>query len=138
MPASIPSLFNVYRSTAVPSGIVPSALFVTSPCPAIAVVMLSSITFSHPIVIFPLPIPSRQLIRGHLSPQNCLHSSDPRHYTSTPAPPRNSDKMDLEPIKFKPRKTVSIKSRISLLLLLSLCALSPSIATAASPADHWV
>jgi lysophospholipase L1-like esterase len=46
--------------------------------------------------------------------------------------------MDLEPIKFKPRKAMSIKSRISLLLLLSLCALSPSIATAASPADHWV
>jgi len=39
---------------------------------------------------------------------------------------------------FQPRKAMSIKARISFLLLLSLCALAPSIATAASPADHWV
>jgi lysophospholipase L1-like esterase len=33
---------------------------------------------------------------------------------------------------------MSIKARISFLLLLSLCAFAPSIAIAASPADHWV
>src|SRR5258707_14003963 len=33
---------------------------------------------------------------------------------------------------------MSIRSRIFFLLLLSICALTPCIATAASPADHWV
>ncbi|HTC74502.1 MAG TPA: hypothetical protein VK684_02920, partial [Edaphobacter sp.] len=33
---------------------------------------------------------------------------------------------------------MSIKARISFLLLLSLCAFSPRIASAAAPTDHWV
>jgi lysophospholipase L1-like esterase len=33
---------------------------------------------------------------------------------------------------------MTIKARISLLLVLSLCTLIPSIATAAAPSDHWV
>ena len=33
---------------------------------------------------------------------------------------------------------MSIKARISFLLLLSVCTLTPSIATAATPTDHWV
>jgi lysophospholipase L1-like esterase len=46
--------------------------------------------------------------------------------------------MVLEPIKFKPRTAMSIKARISFLLLLSLCAFTPGSVKAASPADHWV
>src|SRR3982074_2911177 len=43
-----------------------------------------------------------------------------------------------EPIKFKPRTAMSIKARISFPLLLSVCTLTPPIATAAPPTDHWV
>ncbi len=81
MLASIPSLFNVYRSTAVPSGIVPSALFDTRPCAAIAVVMLSSITFSHLIVMFALPSPSPPANLRLISYRNRPYSGGPRHYT---------------------------------------------------------
>src|ERR1700730_374898 len=138
MLASIPSLFNVYRSTEVPSGIVPRAVFVTRPCAVTAVVMLSSITFSHLIVIFPLPIPSRQLICCQFRRKIAFTPATLATIRQRPLLHETAIKWSLEPIMFQPRKAMSIKARISFLLLLSLCALAPSIAAAASPADHWV
>src|ERR1700682_6451621 len=138
MPASIPSLLSVYRLTPVPSGIVPSALFVTRPCAAIAVVMLSSITFSHLIVMFSPPIPSRQLIRGPFRRKLACTPAALATIRHCPLPHETAIRWSLEPIKFKLRTLMTIKARISLLLVLSLCTLIPSIATAAAPADHWV
>src|SRR5580692_7106045 len=97
----MPSLFNVYKSTTVPSGIFPRTVFDTKPCAAIAVVMLSSITFSHLVVTFPSASTLPHAKSGPVSPQNPRLSSGPRQYTSTPAPPRNSDTIELNPIRDK-------------------------------------
>src|SRR5271170_6875991 len=59
--------------------------------------MLSSITFTHCIVIFPLdPLALVQMPPvnpRHVFTAEFISTPRPRHYTSTPAPPRNSGKM---------------------------------------------
>jgi len=100
--------------------------------------MLSSITFSHLIVMFPLPIPSRQLICGLFRRKIACTPATLATIRHGPPLHETAIRWSLEPLKLKPRTAMTIKARISFLLLLSLCAFTPDSATAAASADHWV
>jgi lysophospholipase L1-like esterase len=100
--------------------------------------MLSSITFSHLIVILPPCRPSQQYSSDLFRRKIVVTSAAFATIRQRPLRHETEIRWSLEPIKVEPRTVMTTKARISFLLLLFLYALTPAIATAAASADHWV
>src|SRR5207302_6976309 len=83
-------------------------------------------------------VPSRQLIRGPSRREIVSTPAALATIRQRPLLDETAIRWTVKPIKFKPRTAMTIKARISFLLLLYLCVLNPRSATAAAPADHWV
>src|SRR5260370_16155163 len=125
-------------STAVPSGVVPNAAFVTAPCAAIAVVMLSSITFSHLFVMFPRSPRLRRSTLRYVSWRIAHHS--PTLATILQRSRRHETAVRWSVKSIEPRTVMTPQTRtlpLLTLVLFCLCLLNENTAAAAPP-DHWV